>query len=74
MPSLFHKGGRFPPVCRCSYNGQIIEVVTSFNYLGIVLSNRGSFIHATNTFAAKGLRAMGSLLHVTKQLYVPIAT
>ena len=31
-------------------------------------------VHSTNTLAAKGLRAMCSLLHVTKQLYVPIAT
>ena len=52
----------------------MIEVLTPYNCLGIVLSNRGSFIQATNILASKGLRVMGSLLYVTKQLYVPIAT
>ena len=49
-------------------------VLNVLRYLGIVLSIRGSFIHATNTIVAKGLRTMGSRLHVTKQLCVPIAT
>ena len=53
---FFHKGGRFRPVCRCSHNGQILEVVTSFNYLGIVLSNRGSFIHSQ-------LKVLGQCVH-----------
>ena len=32
--------------------------MSSFNYVGVVLSSGGSFIKATNTLAGKALRAM----------------
>ena len=32
--------------------------MSSFNYVGVVLSSGGSFIMATNTLAGKALRAM----------------
>ena len=44
-----------------TYAGEEIEIVSSFNYLGIVLSSGGAFIKATNTLAGKALKAMNSL-------------
>ena len=48
-----------------SYNGQQLETVASFNYLGIVLSSGGSYIQATKTPADKGIKAMHNLLDIT---------
>ena len=48
-----------------------IEKVSSFNYLGVVLSSGRSFIKATNTLAGKALRAMNSLFTITKSMQVP---
>ena len=54
------------------YNNQPIEIVSAFNYLGIVLSSWGSFISATKTLAGKGLRAMHCLLETIKETKMPI--
>ena len=68
--NIFHKGGRLN--CEWVYNGNNIDVVNTFNYLGIVLSSGGSFIHATQTLAGKALRAMSSLFRITKPMEVPV--
>ena len=36
--------------------GSEIEIVSSFNYLGIVLSSGGTYLKAINTLAGKGLK------------------
>ena len=69
---IFHKGGRLNLNCEWVYNGNNIDVVNTFNYLGIVLSSGGSFIHATQTLAGKALRAMSSLFRITKPMEVPV--
>lgn len=55
-----------------TYEGKNIEIVSSFNYLGVVLSSGGSFIPATNTLSGKALRAMHSLFAMTTGLEIPI--
>jgi hypothetical protein len=55
-----------------TYLGSNIEITKKFNYLGIVLSSGSSFIPATNTLKCKALRAMSSLLIVTRDKQVPI--
>ena len=52
--------------------GKKSKIVSSFNYLGIVLSSGGSFIKATNTLAGKALKAMNSLLAITRCMKLPI--
>ena len=48
-----------------------IEKVSSFIYLGVVLSSGESFIKATNTLAGKALRAMNCFLTITRSMQVP---
>ena len=55
-------------------SGNEDELVNTFNYLGIVFSSGGSFIHTTKTLAGKSLRAMGSLFNSTKYMDVPVAS
>jgi hypothetical protein len=69
---IFKKGGRNSDFVDFTYGGQNIEIVNSFNYLGIVLSSGGSYMNATKTLARKGLRIMSSLLSITKQLEVRV--
>jgi hypothetical protein len=52
------------------YDGIGIEIVQNFNYLGIVFSS--SLVQATNTLSGKGLKAMNSLLYITKELDISI--
>jgi hypothetical protein len=68
---VFRKGGTLSCNLRFTFAGQEIEIVNTFNYLGIVLSSGGSFTHATATLAGKGLRAMNSLLNITRNLIIP---
>ena len=55
-----------------TYAGGTIEIVSSFNYLGIVLSSGGAFIKATNTLVGKPLKSMNALFAITKSIQVPI--
>ena len=69
---VFRKGGNLSSKEKWTYAGEEIEIVSSFNYLGIVLSSRGAFIKATNTLAGKALKAMNSLLAITRCMKLPI--
>ena len=69
---VFRKGGILARNEIWSYNGQLIETVAAFNYLGIVLSSGGSFIQATKTLADKGIKAMHNLFDITKESNVPV--
>ena len=69
---VFRKGGTLNSQEKWTYADDEIEIVNSFNYLGIVLSSGGAFIKATNTLSGKALRAMNSLLSITKTMQVPI--
>lgn len=69
---VFRKGGILGKYEKWTYKGEDIEIVNSFNYLGIVLSSGGAFIKATNTLSGKALKAMNSLLSITKGMHLPI--
>ena len=62
---VFRKGGRLTNE-HWTYKGQEIEVVNSFNYLGIVLTSGGSFIQASKTLADKALMVMYCLFECLK--------
>ena len=69
---IFKKGGRINRDEHLYYDGEILEIVSCFNYLGIVFSSGGSFMNATKTLADKALKAMGSLFAITRDLEVPV--
>ena len=46
--------------------------MNQFNYLGVVFTPGGSFIQATKTLSGKALRALCTLLSITKSLEVPL--
>ena len=55
-----------------TYGGNEIEIVSSFNYLGIVLSSGGTYLKAINTLAGKGLKAMNCLFAITRTMEIPL--
>ena len=55
-----------------TYGGSEIEIVSSFNYLGIVLSSGGTYLKAINTLAGKGLKAMNCLFAITRTMEIPL--
>ena len=69
---VFRKEGNLSSKEKWTFAGEEIEIVSSFNYLGIVLSSGGAFIKATNTLAGKALKAMNSLLAITRCMKLPI--
>ena len=69
---IYKKGGNNSQNEPIFYNNEQIEMVQSFNYLGIVLSSGGSFIQTTQALSDKGLKAMGSLFAITKDMHVPV--
>ena len=58
------------------YNGHEIEIVSSFNYSGIVFSSvcvgGGAFIKATSTLDGKALRSLYSLKSILREVHVPV--
>ncbi len=54
-----------------TYNGQIVEVVNDFNYLGTVFNYTGSFVLNNLALSGKGLKAMNVLLMNVKKHKIP---
>jgi len=50
---IFRKGGRVGVNDKWSYNNKEVEIVKSFNYLGVVFTSGGSFALAMKTLARK---------------------
>ena len=69
---IFQKGGQLKQTYHWTYDSEDIEVVKSFIYLGVLFTSGGSFQQATNTLVRAALRAMGSLINLTKDYDVPI--
>ena len=69
---IFRKKGVLKEDYTWTYQGENIEMVESFSYLGLVFSCRGSFVQATYELKGKALRSMNALFNVTNQLDVPI--
>ena len=69
---VFRKGGLLSQRERWFYNGAEIEIVNQFNYLGVVFTPGGSFMKASKTLSGKAIRALCSLLSMTKSLDIPL--
>lgn len=58
---VFSKGRRKENI-QIKYNDKLIEVVTDFNYLGIVFSRSGSFKLAIQKLSEKATKALYDVL------------
>ena len=56
----------FLEICHFSYEGEVLEIVKSFKYLGIVFTAGGSFLETQNTLAGQAQKAIFKL---NKYLY-----
>ena len=64
---IFRAGGLLPRHLSFSYEGEVLEIVKTFKYLGIVFTAGGSFSEAQNTLAGQVQKAICKL---NKYLYV----
>lgn len=62
---VFRKGGLSQNE-KWTFHAVEIEIVSTFNFLGIVLSSGGSFAKATSTLSGNALMAINALLSITK--------
>ena len=58
---VFKKGGILPPNLHFKFNGERLEIVNSFSYLGVDFSSAGSFNITENTLAGKAQKAIFKL-------------
>lgn len=58
---VFRKAGMLPRNLSFKYNGQLIEIVKSFKYLGIVFTQGGSFHETQITLAGQAQKAIFKL-------------
>ena len=70
---IFRKGGVLNKLDQWFNAGNEIEIVNSFNYLGVLFSSGGSLNNTTKTTADKGLRAFMSLFNITRGLKIPVS-
>ena len=59
---VFRKSGRLGRNCAWTYNGEAVEVVNSFNYLGITLNYTGNFNKTQSVIASQGRKCVFNLL------------
>ena len=69
---VFRKGGVIGQNVHWFYAGQEIEIVNSFNYLGVFFSSGGSFMQNAKYLSYKALKAMHSLFDITKDVDTPV--
>ena len=55
---VFRRGGRLPTNLEFKYNGNLIEIVNKFSYLGIVFTSGGSSFETQKTLSGQALKAM----------------
>ena len=58
---VFRKGGKLKANDRWNYGGEIIDIVSSFKYLGCTLSTQGSFTQCISDLINSGRRALFGL-------------
>jgi len=61
---IFRKGGRVAKRERWFYNGELVEIVSCFKYLGLVFSTSGSFCEGQKTLSEQGMKALYSLYKI----------
>ena len=57
----FRKGGILPRNVQVTFNGERLEIVKSFSYLGVVFSSGGSFYITEVTLVGKTQKAIFKL-------------
>ena len=62
---VFRKRGHIKEGESWAYNGEQIEVINDFNYLGVVFNYTDPFVLNQETLAGKGLKALKVLLSNT---------
>lgn len=58
---VFRKGGTLPRNLSFYYNGQQLEIISKFRYLGVVFTAGGSFSETLNTLAGQAQKAIFKL-------------
>ena len=53
----FRKGGQLSRDTQFFYNGNMVEIVHKFTYLGVVFLTSGSFTEAQKTLSGQALKA-----------------
>ena len=64
------KGGRLPEE-HFTLNGEELELVGEFNYLGFLITNGGSVQKSINLLADKAVRSIGMLFSIIKHIQIP---
>ena len=59
---VFKKGGKSNTLDKWFYNGEALETVTSFKYLGVVFSSSGKFKKGIDNVVSKGQRALFNMI------------
>ena len=60
---VFRKGGRLRNTERLTYNGQNIEVISSFQYVGRLFTQKMSLYKMTEDLASKAKRVLAPILN-----------
>ncbi|ESP01748.1 hypothetical protein LOTGIDRAFT_139149, partial [Lottia gigantea] len=61
---VFRKGIKLPKHCTWLYDSKPIEVVNSFNYLGVNLFYNGKFVKAQLIISSQGRKCMFNILNI----------
>ena len=69
---VFRKGGILPGNLDFYYDGETLEIVSRFKYLGVVFTTGGSFSDAQNTLAGQAQKAIFTLSkYLQKFTFIP---
>lgn len=55
---IFRKGGQLPNALHFLYDGEVIEIVKTFSYLGVIFTPGGSFKDAQSTLSGQALKGI----------------
>ena len=71
---IFRNGGRVRENETWVYNGEVLETVNEFNYLGMLMNFNGKFRQTQLKVAEQGRKALFSILNVCKENYFNVET
>ena len=71
---VFRKCGRINRNEKWFYNNEALELVSNFNYLGVVFGSFGNFNYNNQMLIGKALKAMNVLLYNTKDFDLSLKT
>lgn len=69
---IFRKGGQLTGREIFTFKGSQIEVVENFNYLGFVMTSKGTYRKGIENLASKGLKSVCSLNNIIKDMCIPL--